>query len=301
VVRRVLDDAAALGFRTVSLSGGEPLLYRDLPAVLAHARDVGLRTAVVTNGTVFGGGRLDAVAGLVDRLVVSMDGPPDLHNEIRASPSAFDRMVDGLALVRDAGLQFGLLATVTARSWPHLAWAGRFAVDQGAALLQLHAVEPVGRAVDELVGDVPDASVLAAAYVIAAALREDHAGRLVVHVDLVHRSHLESLPELVYAGDDEAAVDPLDDPAGAVGVLVVEDDGVVSPFGYGFGRQYAVADLGRERLRDAWPRFAATGCGDLRALCRRTLAELLSSKQSVFAWTEALGRASTLEAPTLTG
>lgn len=291
LVRRVVDDAAALGYRTLSLSGGEPFLYRDLAAVLRHAREAGMRTAVVTNGTLFGGGRLDAVAGLVDRLVVSIDGRPELHNRVRAAPWAFDRMAEGLALVREAGLPFGLLATVTNESWPHLACVARFAVDQGAVLLQLHAVEGVGRAAEAMSDDVPDGAVLAATYVIAAALRDDHAGRLFVHADLVHRMHIEELPELVYAGDDDA-VDPLGDPAGAVGVLVVEDDGVVVPFGYGLGRRFAVADLRRERLADAWPRFAATRHRPLRALCRRVHADLLASEQSVFAWHDALGRAS---------
>ena len=50
LLRRCLDDARALGYRDLAVSGGEPLLYRGLADLLKQARDLGMHTAVTTNG-----------------------------------------------------------------------------------------------------------------------------------------------------------------------------------------------------------------------------------------------------------
>ena len=49
--RTLLDDLAAFGVPTVLFSGGEPLMRDDLFDLVAHARDLGLRCVLSTNGT----------------------------------------------------------------------------------------------------------------------------------------------------------------------------------------------------------------------------------------------------------
>ena len=50
VLTGALSDAAADGFNVAGFSGGEPLMYEGLPALLAHARDCGMATTVTSNG-----------------------------------------------------------------------------------------------------------------------------------------------------------------------------------------------------------------------------------------------------------
>ncbi|MFD7712979.1 radical SAM/SPASM domain-containing protein [Streptomyces sp. NPDC059786] len=47
--RRVIDEAAALGTRTVQFIGGEPTLHPDFAALVGHALDAGLRVRVYSN------------------------------------------------------------------------------------------------------------------------------------------------------------------------------------------------------------------------------------------------------------
>lgn len=49
-VEEILSDAAAAGVSTVRLYGGEPLLHRDLPAMIAKAHALGMTPFVSTNG-----------------------------------------------------------------------------------------------------------------------------------------------------------------------------------------------------------------------------------------------------------
>jgi Fe-coproporphyrin III synthase len=272
LLRDVVDDAVGLGYDTLAVSGGEPLLYRDLAGLLRHARDAGMRTTLVTNGTLANRARLEPLVGLVDVMAFSLDGPPEVHNRVRRSPSAFARLVCGLTTASHVGIPHGLLYSVTASSWPYVAWAADFAADHGCALFQVHAVEAVGRARTEMADEVADRDVLDLAFVAAAMAGEAHADQMALQLDLVHRSQLERP-----AADTGV-------PAERPVILVVEEDGVVVPHAHGFPRSAAVADLRRERLGDAWPRFTAEVQPALTGLVDATRAGLLAGERRVFDW-----------------
>lgn len=63
---RVFDEAAKLGVLHVHLSGGEPLVRKDLESLVAGARKSGLYTNLITSGVLLDEARLDALkaAGL---------------------------------------------------------------------------------------------------------------------------------------------------------------------------------------------------------------------------------------------
>ena len=88
-----IEDAAALGYRQFAVSGGEPLLYRPLAALLECARTFGMVTTVTTNGLLATPSRWTPLAELVDVAAISIDGTPPEHDAIRRRPGAFARTV----------------------------------------------------------------------------------------------------------------------------------------------------------------------------------------------------------------
>ena len=48
--KRVLSEARALGVLQLGLSGGEPMLRKDLEDIIEHAHGVGLYSTLVTSG-----------------------------------------------------------------------------------------------------------------------------------------------------------------------------------------------------------------------------------------------------------
>lgn len=267
-VCEVVSDAAAMGYQVVSVSGGEPLMYGGLDKVLAHARSLSLRTTVTTNGFFTGQGRLDRLRKLVDVLAISLDGPPQIHNEIRGSAHAFERLEAGLENVRKAGIQFGFIHTLTQRNWEHLLWVAKFAARNGARLLQIHPLELTGRAGSQMAGDASEDDVLAKVYVLAFALASRYGDTMKVQLDLLYRDHLREEPGLVYAEEPEGKRDQTT-PAQVLGLLVLEPDGTVVPVSYGFSRRYKLCNVKEQRLVDAWPYYLANGYPEFRALCRR--------------------------------
>ena len=291
-VLAAIDDAAALGYRVVSVSGGEPLLYRGLPSVLERAKRLGLRTTVTTNGFFSRDERFRRLRGLVDVLAISLDGPPPLHDEIRGRAGAFDRLVAGLDAVRAAEIPFGFIHTLTRRSFPHLGWVADFALRQGAKLLQIHPLESAGRAATDLRGEGPDDDLLARAYVFAYALGAHYDGLLKVQLDLVHRDLLRDAPGSFYAADAATGTDDVS-AASSLGLVVLEPDGSLVPVSFGFSRDYRVANVHEARFAAAWPEYRKRTLPRFQALCRSTWEELTAPDAPLLVnWHEAIVAAS---------
>ena len=142
---RTVRDAAALGYGTLSVSGGEPLMYPELIPVLATARSRGMRTLVTTNGTLLTDDRLARLAPELDLLAISLDGPPAEHDLMRARSRRVREVAARTAGTATAGIPFGFLITLTQFNAHHLEWAAEFAAEQGAVMLQVHPLQPTGR------------------------------------------------------------------------------------------------------------------------------------------------------------
>jgi MoaA/NifB/PqqE/SkfB family radical SAM enzyme len=266
-VRAAISDAAAMGYKVVSVSGGEPFLYRELPTVLRHARSLGLRTTVTTNGYFLKEQRLSELVGLLDVLAISVDGPPEMHNQIRGSSQAFARMQAGLENLRKAGINFGFIHTATRNNWDHLPWVAEFASSEGGKLLQIHPLELAGRAISEMrehsVGD----SLLAKIYLLAFALTAKYGDSMRIQCDLMHREHAISNPELIYASKSWGTTAKL--PSDLLGLIVLEPDGTVIPLSYGFSRTYQLGNIKNKTLREGWKEFARERYLQFRRLCRK--------------------------------
>jgi MoaA/NifB/PqqE/SkfB family radical SAM enzyme len=287
-VCQVISDAAAIGYEVVSVSGGEPLMYGGLEKVLAHAKSFGLRTTVTTNGFFTGQERMGRLRELVDVLAISLDGPPEIHNEIRGSARAFERLEAGLENVRRAGIPFGFIHTLTRRNWDRLLWVAEFAAGNGASLLQIHPLEMAGRAGNQMVGDTLEDDVLAKVYLLAFALGAKYNDKMKVQLDLLHRDHLREEPNLIYAAE---SVDEPDksSPAQSLGLIVLEPDGTVVPVSFGFSRRYKLCNVKEHGLADTWPSYLTNGFLLFKSLCRQIWDELCAPEAPLLSnWHEVI-------------
>ena len=94
-----------LGLRKVRITGGEPLLRKDLPKLVRYISDLGLEVALTTNGSFLKreAARL-AEAGL-DRVTISLDAvDQELHSRITDSNVTVDDILDGIHEAISRGL-----------------------------------------------------------------------------------------------------------------------------------------------------------------------------------------------------
>jgi heme d1 biosynthesis radical SAM protein NirJ len=113
-VFRVLEDLKAARVPALILSGGEPLLRKNLFDIAARAKGLGFTTALSTNGTLIDvplAGRIAATG--FDYVGVSLDGLRETHDRFRRKEGAYDMALNGIRLCRDMGVKVGLRFTLT--------------------------------------------------------------------------------------------------------------------------------------------------------------------------------------------
>ena len=80
----------------IQLFGGEPLLYKGFDELIWYIKKRRLRCHIVTNGTLLNEKAPILVENQVDEIWVSMDGPKDIHDEIRGIKGTYDRVIEGI-------------------------------------------------------------------------------------------------------------------------------------------------------------------------------------------------------------
>lgn len=81
------------------LTGGEPLLHSDFEALCRFLKACDVKLTLLTTGLLLER-RAAVVARYVDEVIISLDGPEDIHNEIRRVREAFNLIRRGIAEVR---------------------------------------------------------------------------------------------------------------------------------------------------------------------------------------------------------
>jgi Fe-coproporphyrin III synthase len=94
-----LDSIRRLRVRWIVFSGGEPLMNPELPEMCAVLRKEGIRLTLLSTGLLLKK-YATPVANGFDDVIVSLDGPPEIHNRIRRVSEAFQVLHVGIRALR---------------------------------------------------------------------------------------------------------------------------------------------------------------------------------------------------------
>jgi Fe-coproporphyrin III synthase len=98
-LEKQLSSFRSLGVRWVVFSGGEPQLNEKWSSLAQIVRSAGSRVTLLTAGLLLKS-QAQNVVDSVDDVIVSLDGPPALHNAIRRVPNAFEQLAEGVKALR---------------------------------------------------------------------------------------------------------------------------------------------------------------------------------------------------------
>ncbi|HYL35558.1 MAG TPA: radical SAM protein [Bryobacteraceae bacterium] len=111
-------DLELLKTRWVVFSGGEPLMHSDLFRLAATLRRRRIRTTLLSTGLLLERYAQRIVENL-DDVIVSLDGPPEIHDRIRRTPRAYDLLAAGVAALKDRDPRFPVAARSTVQRLNH--------------------------------------------------------------------------------------------------------------------------------------------------------------------------------------
>jgi MoaA/NifB/PqqE/SkfB family radical SAM enzyme len=92
---RIVDEIAPFQ-PYVCLTGGEPTMVPWIGRLIAHIKRRGLTCVMTTNGTMLAARAAALIDSPPDLLILSIDGPRELHDRVRMVDGTFDRAVEGI-------------------------------------------------------------------------------------------------------------------------------------------------------------------------------------------------------------
>ena len=176
---QVLAEARELGVLQLHLSGGEPLLRRDLAEIVRGAGELGLYTNLITSALGLTSRRAEQLraAGL-DHVQISVQADAAALSDRLAGSPSFGRKVSAARLVKELGWPLTLNVVLHRHNLDRVDRILDLAVELGADRLELANTQYYGWALHNRSGLLPSRAQVERAEVLVRAARERLAGRM---------------------------------------------------------------------------------------------------------------------------
>ncbi len=144
----ILDQINSVGEPIVILTGGEPLLRDDIFDLASRGTEIGLRMVMATNGSLLTSELVERMKQSgIKRVSISIDGVDEQqHDRFRMVDGAFGKSMEGIRLLKEAGVEFQINTTVTQHNLKDVADILNMSVDLEAVAHHLFLLVPTGRA-----------------------------------------------------------------------------------------------------------------------------------------------------------
>jgi heme b synthase len=158
---QLIDEIAAMSSPVIILTGGEPLLRPDIFEIATYGTNKGLRMVMATNGSLVDSATVKKmIQSGIKRVSISIDGKDaPSHDNFRQEKGAFDKVMLGIAAMKEAGMEFQINTTITTVNLSQIKDILKLAKKLGAAAHHIFLLVPTGRG-----RDLADQAITAAEY-----------------------------------------------------------------------------------------------------------------------------------------
>ncbi|NOY87671.1 MAG: radical SAM protein [Deltaproteobacteria bacterium] len=153
--RSLIDEITSFAKPVVVLSGGEPLLRKDVFEIASYGTAKGLRMALATNGTLVDDEVCEKIKQSGIRIVsLSLDGSrAEIHDDFRHQTGAFEATLRAAEYLKKNDIEFLINSSFTRRNQDDIPNVYRLAGEIGAVAWYMFMVVPMGRG-EELMAEL---------------------------------------------------------------------------------------------------------------------------------------------------
>jgi pyrroloquinoline quinone biosynthesis protein E len=145
---RTFQEARGLGVLQLALTGGEPMLRRDLVELCTAARDAGLYSSLITAGTLLTRERAEELkAGGLDHVQISIQSPISDENDRIAGNRSFAKKIAAARAARDLDFPLTINCVLHRQNLDHIEELLDLTLELGAQRLELANTQYYGWAV----------------------------------------------------------------------------------------------------------------------------------------------------------
>ncbi len=143
----LMDTLAEAGVFQIGFSGGEPLMRPDIFTLMERARDQGMMVQVTTNAHLVTEEKARRLAEIRPITVgVSVEGGTEKGYETFRGRGGFQKVKEGIGLLKKHGLQVKLKTAVSRANWSEMDEIIGLALSTGADGVDMFLMYPEGRA-----------------------------------------------------------------------------------------------------------------------------------------------------------
>jgi pyrroloquinoline quinone biosynthesis protein E len=160
---RAIREASDLGVLQLALTGGEPLVRKDVEELARVSRETGIYSSLITAGTPFTRSRAEALkeAGL-DHVQISIQDSDPIEADRIAGTKAFSKKIDAAKLARELGFPLTINVVLHRQNLDRIETIIELAVELGAVRLELANTQYQGWAAINTTALMPTHEQLAA-------------------------------------------------------------------------------------------------------------------------------------------
>ncbi len=150
--KKVLDDVAKnFGTKAIMLNitGGEPLMRKDLFEITGYADRLGFKWGLVTNGMLITDDVISKMKEThMSTITISLDGMKKTHEEFRHVPGSFDKIISAIEKLKKGNFVEHIQVTfiATKNNISELPEVYRLLSMLGIDSLRISGIDPIGRA-----------------------------------------------------------------------------------------------------------------------------------------------------------
>lgn len=147
-LEKILKDTKELGGEKFEITGGEPLLRKDIEEIIKIGKNLGYKTKLNTNGLLLTRYKLERFKELgLDGIAISLDGSnPETYNRIRQKDKkTFEKIVDAIRDSKTAGFYTKINTVASACNLEDLSAITELALSLSADEQAICYFTPIGR------------------------------------------------------------------------------------------------------------------------------------------------------------
>lgn len=149
IIIKIIEEISNANVLEIVMAGGEPFTLNNPFYIFKKAKEYGLRTGFISNGTLITKDIAEKIPLYIDGCTISFHGPnPKIFEGLTGVTGSFINALNGLKNLNAVGLRPGILYTPTKTNQNQLFKTVEFLIDSGIifSCIQVNRLIPAGRA-----------------------------------------------------------------------------------------------------------------------------------------------------------
>lgn len=109
-LKTLLKELKDAGTRRITITGGEPLIRKDILEIVKYANELGLMVSLTTNGLLIKKNK--EILPYLDQLTISIDDNKEAHEKYRGK-GVWDKLIENIAFAKENNAKVQLQCTIT--------------------------------------------------------------------------------------------------------------------------------------------------------------------------------------------